>query len=148
MQLVEIENSLPNGFHDAFLESVDVDYRSRRALIKLRLCIGDPDAAIQSEREAYKGAALELLNLVYLVIEGPDPRSKYAEANRLWIDGGEVKRDSAPAAPVPVEQLPSDAFAYWFFVRDWNSFIHVAARDARLQWYSERADSTSVAGGA
>jgi hypothetical protein len=102
---------------------------------KLLQRVKDADAAIQSEREAYKGAALELLDLVYLVIEGPDPRSKYAEGKGLWIDGGEVKRDSAPAAPVPIEQL--DAFAYWFFVRDWNSFIHVAARDARLQWYSK-----------
>jgi len=139
VQLVEIENSLPNGFHDAFLESVEVDYVSKRAQIKLRLCIGDPDASAENEREAYRGANLELLGLVYLVIEGPDSRSKYAETEGLWIDGGEVKSDSAPATPVPIEQLPSGAFAYWFFVRDWNSFIHVAARDARLQWSSEAA---------
>jgi hypothetical protein len=137
VRLVDIENSLPNGFHDAFLESVDVDYMSKRALIKLRLCIGDPDASTEKEREAYRGANLELLDVVYLVIEGPDPRSKYAETKGLWIDGGEVKSDSAPAMPIPVEQLPSGAFAYWFFVRDWNSFIHVAARDAKLQWSSE-----------
>jgi hypothetical protein len=137
VQLVEIENSLPNGFHDAFLESVDVDYVSKRAEIKLRLCTGDPDASTENEREAYRRANLELLDLVYLVIEGPDPKSKYAETKALWIDGGEVKSDSLPAMPVPVEQLPSGAFAYWFFVRDWNSFIHVSARDARLQWSSE-----------
>jgi hypothetical protein len=81
-------DSLPNGFHEAFLESVDVDYKSRRGLIKLRLCVGDPDAATQKEREAYKGADLSLVDLVYFVIEGPDPRSKYAETKGLWIDGG------------------------------------------------------------
>jgi hypothetical protein len=137
--LVEIESSLPNGFHDAFLESVHVDYASRRSLLKLRLCVGDPDAATEEKREAYKEADLELLDLVYLVIEGPDPRSKYAETKGLWIDGGEAAPGSAPATPVPVDLLPRGAFAYWLFVRDWNSFIHVAARDARLHWSSEGA---------
>jgi len=141
VQLIEIENSLPNGFHDAYLESVDVDYVSRRALIKLRLCTGDPDAATEKERESYEQANLELLDLVYLVIDGPDPRTKYAETKGLWVDGGEAKPGSAPVTPVPVEQLPSGAFAYWFFVRDWNSFIHVAARDAKLERSSEDAST-------
>lgn len=144
MKLTEIENSVPNGFHDAFLESVYVDYRSRRALIKLRLCVGDPDAETEKGREAYREADLELLDIVYLVIEGPDPRSKYAETKGLWIDGGEAKPDSAPAMPVPVESLPRGAFAYWFFVRDWNSFIHVAAMDATLHWSSESASPKGV----
>ncbi len=143
MQLIEIENSLPNGFHDAYLESVNVDYVSRRALMKLRLCTGDPDARTEKEREAYEEADLELLDLVYLVIEGPDPRTKYVETKGLWVDGGEAKPGAAPGVPVPVEQLPSGAFAYWFFVRDWNSFIHVAARDARLKRSSEGVSTRS-----
>lgn len=143
MRLIEIENSLPNGFHDAFLESVDVDYTSKRGLIKLRLWVGDLNASAKVEREAYKGADLELLNLVYFVTEAPDPTSKYAEAKELWIDGGEAKSGSAPATPVPMERLPRGVFAYWFFVRDWNSFIHVAAMDAALHWPSE-AESPKV----
>jgi hypothetical protein len=137
VQLVEIENSLPNGFHDAFLESVNIDYTSRRGLIKLRLWVGELDAATEAEKEAYKSAELELLDLVYLVIDAPDPGSEYAKAKEVWIDGGEAKADSAPTAPVPVDLLPRGAFAYWFFVRDWNSFIHVAAKDAKLQWCPE-----------
>ena len=137
MKLTEIENSLPNGFHDALIESILVDYPSKRALIKLRLSVGDPDAATEKEREAYKEAELELLNLVYFVIEAPDPTSKNAEVKELWIDGGEAKSSSAPATPVPMEHLPHGASAYWFFVRDWNSFIHVAAMDAALHWSPE-----------
>ena len=132
-QLTDIEDSLPNGFHDAYLESIHVDYKSRRALIKLRVCTGDPEGPTEKEREAYEEASLELLGLIYFVVEPPDLRTKYAEMGELSIDGGESKPGSAPSTPVPVEQLPSDAFAYWFFIRDWNSFIHVSARDARLE---------------
>jgi len=134
VQLIEIENSLPNGFHDAILESVEVDYVFRRVEIKLRLWTGDPDASNESEKEAYREAHLELLGLVYFVIEGPDPKSKYPETKGLWIDGGEVKSNSVPTMPSPIEQVPPGTFKYWFFVRDWNSFIHFAAQDARLQW--------------
>lgn len=90
VQLVEIENSLPNGFHDAFLESLTVDYASRRSSIRLRLWVGDPDAVVKDKREAYKGADLELLNIVYFVIEAPDPGSEYEAVKSLWIDGGEA----------------------------------------------------------
>jgi hypothetical protein len=137
VQLVEIENSLPNGFHDALLESVTVDYGSRRSLIRLRLCVGDPDAVVKDKREAYKGADLELLDIVYFVIEAPDPGSEYEAVKSLWIDGGENRSDSGARIPVPQALLPPGAFAYWFFVRDWNSFIHVAAMDAKLEWHSE-----------
>ena len=135
MQLTDIENSLPNGFHDAFIESLNVDYTSKRALIKLRLCIGDPDATTKEEKEAYKKADLELLGLVYFVIDAPDNRYKFLETKELWIDGGEVKPGSSPSTPVPIEMLPKGTFAYWFFARDWNSFIHVAAMSAKLEWH-------------
>jgi hypothetical protein len=143
VQLMEIENSLPNGFHDAFLESIHVDYESRRATFKLQLWIGDIDAATKTQREAYEESSLELLDLVYLVVEGPDPRTKYADAKKLWIDAGEAKPGTAPGTPIPVEQLPRGTFAYWIFVRDWNSFIHVAARGARLKRSSEGVSTRS-----
>jgi hypothetical protein len=39
--------------------------------------------------------------------------------------------------PVPQELLPRGAFSYLFFVRDWNSFIYLAAMDAKLEWHLE-----------
>jgi hypothetical protein len=34
----------------------------------------------------------------------------------------------------PGVTLPEGSFAYWFFVNNWNSFIHVAAMDAQFEW--------------
>jgi hypothetical protein len=45
MQLIDTESSLPTRFQDAFIEHINIDYSFKRALIKIQLCIGNPDAA-------------------------------------------------------------------------------------------------------
>jgi len=100
----------------------------------MQLLVGNPDAAGEKEREAHKPAELHLSDVLYLVIDAPDSKHKYAEKKGLWVDAGRADEDSAPAPPIPLEQLPAGASAYWFFVNDWNSFIHVAAMDASLRW--------------
>ncbi len=139
MQLVELEYSLPNGFHDALLEGIEVDYIAQKALMRMQLHVGDPDGATEDEREAYKRAELDLSGVLYFVIDAPDPKYSYSKKGELWLDAGDARvgRGSvraAPAPPIPVEHLPDGASAYWFFVGNWNSFIHVAAMSANLRW--------------
>lgn len=131
--LNEIESHLPNGFHDAILESITVNFSSGVARLDLQLFVGDPDAIVEEEREAYKKATLCLSDLVYVVIEAPACTDECPKTGPLRIDGGNASADSVPAAARPPKLLPSGAFAYWFFVEHWNSFIHVAARGADLQ---------------
>ena len=127
-------DSLPNGLHDAELECVSVDYVSRKAILRMQLLVGNPDAESVEEREAYRQAELHLSDLLYFVIEAPDSKYKYAESKVLTIDAGRADEKSAPKPPIPLDQLPAVASAYWFFVSAWNSFIHFAAMDVRLQW--------------
>ncbi len=135
--LREIEDQLPNGFHDAYLEAVTLDYVANTATMGVGLCVGDPDAATEEEREAYRKATLVLRGLVFFVIEPPypDPQYEYSEGGGLWLRSGDDASDeSGPTAARPLRPLPEGAFAHWFYVDDWNSFIHVAAREAGLQW--------------
>lgn len=134
MRLDELEDSLPNGFHDASIEGIVVDYVSQRATLQMKLLVSSPETETQSEREIYKRAELQLLGILYFVIEAPDPSYKYAEGKALTIDAGKTSEKSSPAPPIPLDQLPTGVSAYWFFVSDWNSFIHIAAMDAKLQW--------------
>ena len=50
------------------------------------------------------------------------------------IDAGDACDLSNPRAPRPLAPLPEGAFAYWFFIKEWNAFIHVAARGAEMEW--------------
>ena len=132
MHLADLEKTLPNGFHDAVLQAIDIDYTSRCARFRLRLLTGSPDAATESERESRSRALLTLRNVLYLVIEAPRQQRPGAGAE-LWIDTGPAGATS-PAPPLPDPPLPPHAFAYWMFVHDWDSFIHFAAADAELTW--------------
>jgi hypothetical protein len=37
MNTIEIENSLPNGFHDAEITSIEIDYTAKKALLTLNI---------------------------------------------------------------------------------------------------------------
>src|SRR5229473_1564672 len=98
MTLEQLENSLPNGFHDAEIESIAVDYVSKRAVIKMRLHTGDPGAANEDEREAYKQADLLLSELFYFVIDPPDPTSEFKEKGSVCVSAG-TPEEGAPSPP-------------------------------------------------
>ncbi len=52
MTLDELNNTLPNGFHDAQVYSIELDYRAGIAKLHLSLWVGSMDDP-QPEREAY-----------------------------------------------------------------------------------------------
>jgi hypothetical protein len=132
--LIEIENQLPNGFHDAYLEAFSVDYTSMTVEMEMNLSVGDPDAATEIEKEGYKKAILYLCDLVYIVIDSPTCIQKHPLSRGMRIDAGDANDLSNTAAPKPILSVPNGIFTHWFYIRDWNSFIHVAARDAKLCW--------------
>src|SRR5258708_39678108 len=134
MTIEKLENSLPNGFHDAEIESIAVDYVSKRAVIKMRLHTGDPGAASEDEREAYKQADLLLSELFYFVIDPPDPTSEFKEKGSVWVSAGTPEKEDAPLPPVAAGVLPGGGFAHLFFFIDLDSFFYVAAFHAVLEW--------------
>jgi hypothetical protein len=137
MNLRELDQSLPNGFHDATIQAISVDYASSTAIVKLELLVGTPDADTPEERDSYKPAELHLSGVLYFLIDPPDPKRKYDQAKALWIDGGCYENGSAPSPPIPLTLLPNGVSTYWFFVHEWNSFIHLAAREANIRWASQ-----------
>ena len=134
MTLEEVAASLPNGFHDAYIKGISIDYVSGTASFDLELWVGDDSAERKEEREVYRDARVTLSDLLFCVIEPPDSRYPYYDKKTLWVDGGPW--NSAPPStsiqlPSP---LPENSFVYWFFVDNWNSFIYVGAMAARLEY--------------
>ena len=66
MTLDEVDQSLPNGFHDSSILGLRIDYVQRTAKIDMELCFSDPDEAPQ---EKYRPATLFISELLYFVIE-------------------------------------------------------------------------------
>src|SRR5262249_3623664 len=130
MTIEELARTLPNGFHDAEISTIRLDYVSRTASMELSLWMDDLDAHPEY-RELYRDAVLEFEGLQCAVVDPPDPNYPFAEADPLWVD-----LDPRPPEPqIPAfERLPGNAFVARFFVRDWNSWVSIAATSASLRW--------------
>lgn len=131
----KIEASLPNGFHDAELQKLVIDYMTMEAQVTLDIWIGqmnDPGL-----RESYRQAILTLSGLVFWINDAPSSDYAYDVGGGIRIDSGSiVSLEEGQKAHLP--PIPSDAFGNYFYVNDWNSSIFFAAKDASLTWIGDR----------
>ncbi len=104
--LQDIENGLPNGFHDALIHSCTLDFVTRTASFKLDISTGDPESADVGECDRYDSATLTLEHLAFCEVQPPHPTYPFEEPIPLQVDLSE------PDAGHPVIQsLPSSTFA-------------------------------------
>jgi len=130
----ELDQSLLNGFHDAFIHTIRLDYAKRTACMEMSIWVDDPDESPEF-RELYRDAVLEFEGMQCVLLDPPHPDYPFARAEPLWVD-----LDVRPPDP-PIEafaKLPKGAFVARFYVRNWNSWIDVAATSASLRWTGER----------
>ena len=135
MTIEEISNTLPNGFHDAYIRRLSIDYAAREAAFALEVCIGNSESEDASKRDEYKQGRLKLEGLLYFVIEPPDiplPEDDILEEGKLWIADDSTDFDELKSYP----KLPelNKGFRHWFFISNYNSFIYVAAMNASFEW--------------
>src|SRR5262245_32870453 len=93
MTLREIDASLPNGFHDAEISSIRLDFLSRRAALDREIWIGD---SLRGARETYRAGRLELSGVAYFAIDPPDQRYRFAEPGAICIDLCDADAQSGP----------------------------------------------------
>ncbi|MGH9758696.1 MAG: hypothetical protein ACRD4M_13235 [Candidatus Acidiferrales bacterium] len=131
MTFEELDALYPNGFDDAHVDSLQVDYQNRTAELKLSVRGNPPDSPNEDE---YQRAVLVLRGFYYFVIEPPD-------ADHLWYPVRSIQMNCYPEDPSQFPlfenlkpKLAAGAFCCRFYVHDWNSFIHIAAKDVQLSW--------------
>jgi len=138
MTLDELDHKLPNGFHDAEIFSLELDYPAGIAKFRLSLLVGwpeDPDP----ERQAYQEATMMVMGLCFCSIDPPYPGYPFHPDGRpICVSGDPAKPDHMPSLPELAAKFPAGTWCYRFFVHDWNAFIHIAARDVELTWVGEK----------
>jgi hypothetical protein len=128
MTLRELTEGLPWGLHDAYLEALTVDWARATASLTFRLMVSE-------RQDQERRARIDVEGLVFCSVEPPEiaPERGYTPTppEGLWISDGE---GAAPNLAAPLPAIPEGCFLHWLFVKDWNRFIHVCARDASLAW--------------
>ena len=125
MTIEDIEQLLPNGFHDSYITALHVNYAQRTVEIDMKVWVSGPEAA---DRDEYQPLKLSLSGLLYFVIEPPDE----PDTSEPWLVAGGSSEVATSPSRLP-RPLPTGAFTYWFFVNNWNSYIHIAALTANFE---------------
>ena len=132
MTLEELENTLPNGLHDAEVQGITVDYAQRKVTFDLAVWVGKMEDPPE-QREAYKNGRIEISGLLFLVMESPDPKYPFTRPG-LTIDGCDMSKNISGRL---LDSLPADSFLRSLWVNEWNAFIHLAAKSAALVWVND-----------
>jgi hypothetical protein len=127
MTIFEVAADLPNGFHDAEVESIRIDYATRTVGFELDVWVGTAD-----ERELYRRAMLTVTDFQYCAMDVPDQAYPFSGIDTLTIDLFEATQF------VPV----TAAYGCRLWVGQWNGFIHLAAEAASLKWKGEPVHRT------
>ena len=135
MTYSEIESALPNGFHDALLEAIGLNFPAKSATMDIWVSIGNPESKTREDKEGYKKARLHLTGLIYIQIDLGF--SELTNDKPLRIDAGDADSNNQSQGPKPIKPLPRDAFAFWLFVETFE-FIHPRCsfrRDPRIGYH-------------
>jgi hypothetical protein len=134
----ELERKLPNGFHDAKIFSLELNYAAGTAKFNVSLLVGRPEDS-SPERQAYQQAMMTVTGLCFCSIGPPSPDYPFIPyGNPISVSGDPAKPDHLPFLTDLVAKLPAGTWCHRFFVHEWNAFIHLAARDVELEWVGDR----------
>lgn len=136
MNLAQIQEMLPNGFHDAEIAQLMWNFMTGSVSLDMDFWVACEE---DRDRERRRRGKIELRRISFLAIEPPVPRASdpnpYSFASgTLQIDGVITSAEIFPTLPRLKPQLPEDTEVFSFYVVNWNSFIHIAAADAKLIW--------------
>jgi hypothetical protein len=129
VNISDIEASLPWGLHDSYLEAIEIDWPKARLTLTVRVMMSE-------NQDMDQRAKVVLSGLAFCTFDPPEIDATHGyeptPACGLWVDTGKGAANADAKRRLPA--VPEGGFLHWFFVHQWNSFIHVCARDAKLIW--------------
>jgi hypothetical protein len=131
MDLLTIENLLPNGFHDAYLIQLTWDFMKREARVLLDVLVGNDD---QPASERYRRCLLNIRGCAVVMIEPAIAYREIKSPRGLQIDRTDLNEKDRKAVMEGGYEIPEGNFWLTWFVYEWNSRIIINARDASLEF--------------
>ncbi len=142
MTLEILDNTLPQGLHDAQIRSCSRDFETATFTLFVRIVVG---LSLGNERRLeYRDGKITFHGVQYVVSEPPSAESTFRDAGCVWFEFSRT-----PLGTISEDlnaSLPSDILKYSLFVLEWHSNIHLAALDVSFVWSDQLAES-KIAGG-
>lgn len=137
MTFEELDQASPNGFHDAEIYSIAIDYGAAAVTLDMNFWIGDLEG---SNREECRRGIVKVTGLIFCSIDPPDPAYPFlTDGSPVTVSGDSARSDTCPALAMLLSGFPLGVFCFRFFVNNWNAFIHIAAKDVLIAWVEKAA---------
>ncbi len=135
MTLAQLDSTLANGFHDAEISRWEWNFLAASASFEMDFWVATDEADIDKRRPG----TLELTGVIFISVDPPNPRDLDPKPLRpnceeIQIDGMPATADIFPGLPKLSAALPTGTEVFSFYVSNWNSFIHIACREATIKW--------------
>jgi len=130
MDLRLIEESLPNGFHDAYLSGLNLDFIRHHIELSLSVLVGNDDQPVS---ERYRQCRLTLRDYSVLVLESAVAYREIKPSEGLQIDQTQLKEEDFEFFRQAGYNIREGDSWLALFVYDWNSRIVISARDADME---------------
>ncbi|GAB4465415.1 MAG: hypothetical protein OHK0029_36010 [Armatimonadaceae bacterium] len=136
MRDLDISDLAGIWFHDVKVVEISLDYVKREAKFECVIPVGFWNSP--NRYGIFHGVihgTLILMGLLYIVVEPPDKNYSFEDSQGIEItsEGSVTEEKFATQLASLPQDLPDDAFLHYFFVSEWNSFIFVAATEAKFQ---------------
>lgn len=132
MTLEEIDNSLPQGLHDAQIRSFTRDMESACLRMIVKVVIGTSE---ESEyRLQYRDGEICFHNVQYLMSEFPEAASPFRDSGCVNFSFDRTETGVVPSALE--NALSSEILKYSLFVPEWQVSMNIAAADVSFRWSS------------
>lgn len=100
----------------------------------LDVWVGETNSDLYEIREAYRSGQVVVEELLFAVVEPPDPKYPFSNSVGLTIDGCDMRKNLSAEL---MSSLPADAFFRSIWVNEWNAFVHIGAKNANLVWTTD-----------
>lgn len=128
--LERIQESLPNGFHDALLEGWSFDAGARELTIGLAVDVSDAESG--ELRASYRSGVLTLIGLVAVQVDKVELAKLPGSRHPVEVGSGPDRVHSSFGSG-----SPRDAFLGWIYLRETDAFIRFSATTAEWTWRTE-----------
>ena len=132
MTLEELDNSLPEGLHDAQIRSYRRDFESATLILFAKVVV---DLSQENKSQLiYRDGEIIFHGVQYVVSEFPGAASTFRDAGCVWFSFS--RTEPAIISEELRSVLAPDILRYSLFVFEWHSSIHIAAREISFTWSS------------
>jgi hypothetical protein len=141
MTLEELDQTLPNGLHDAQIKAMTHDYELANVRLDVQIVVGLPEEDV-ANRLRHRPGVIRFHQVLFCAVEAPENERILGHSGSIWFVFDRIKLGEFPEKIA--KALPPEALCYALYILDWESQIRIAAGAVSVSWSDSGEAITTV----